>query len=284
MSSPSNKAKIVAVWSGAGSVGRSAIAAAIACELARAAKRVLVVDADVYAPSQVQIFGFDQNVSGLSSAIRLQNQGQLDQNTLNNLLLDYEFEKHTLQILAGLTMVNRWPQLGFESVRNLLSFCTPKYDFIVVDLASAIEKSLVDRTSLTERNSATLAALSLADHILAVTNCDVVSLNRFFWASAALRELAVDGRVHVVANRLGQPATGKTSAAEIAQTIRNFAELPVAAFFDDDPGLFGRALAEGMPITEVRKNSSVKQAIRQLVYAQLLELPSNSRRHVAKLG
>lgn len=284
MSSPSNKAKIVAVWSGSGSVGRSSIAAAVGCELARSSKRVLLIDADVYAPSLVQIFGFDQNVSGLSSAIRLQNQGHLDQKTLGNLLLDYEFEKFSLQILAGLTMVNRWPQLGFDSVRALLLFCQHEFDFIVIDLSSSIETSLVDRQSLTERNSATLAALSVADHVLVVTNCDVVSLNRFFWASTALKDLAIDGQLHVIANRLGHPATGKGSAAELAQSIRNFAELPVAAFFDDDPGLFGRALAEGVPITEVRKNSSVKQALRQLVYAQLLELPSNSRRRVAKLG
>jgi MinD-like ATPase involved in chromosome partitioning or flagellar assembly len=284
VSSQSNKANVVAVWSGAGSVGRSAIAAAIACELTRCGKRVLIIDADVYAPSLVQIFGFDQTITGLSSAIRLQNQSHLDQKAFANLLLDYEFDNHSLKILAGLSMVNGWPQLSFDAVRTLLTFCQTQFDFIVLDLASAIETSLVDRATLTERNSATLASLSMADHILAITNCDVVSLNRFFWASTALKDLRLNGRVHVIANRLGHPATGKCPPAEIAQTIRNFAELPIAAFIDDDPSLFGRSVAEGLPISEVRKNSSVKQAIRQFVFGQLLELPSNSRRHVAKLG
>ncbi len=284
MSSQKVEAKVIAVWSAAGSTGRSSIAAAIACELAKLSKRVLIIDCDVTAPAQLQILGFDQHHSGLSSAVRLQNQGQLDRQALSNLLLDFEFEKSLIQLLPGISMVNRWQQLSFDSIRKLIAFCREGFDFVVLDVSSSLETKVVHLESQAERNGATLAALAEADYLVAITNCDVVSLNRFFWAIDQLKDLHLDCKLHLVANRVDHSSVGKASTAEIVQTIHNFVALPVAAFFANDEQLFGRAIAEGVPISQVRKNSSVKQALRQFVLSQLLELPSNSRRHVAKLG
>ena len=284
MSSAIVDGQIVVVWSAAGSTGRSSLAAAFACELAKAGKSVLVVDADVHAPSLVQLFGFDQNYSGLSAAIRLQTQGQLDSESFDKLLLDFEFPKQNLKVLAGLTMVNRWPELGFESMRALLQFARERFEFVVVDVASSLEHSLVDARLLSERNSATFAALACANHVVAVTTADVVGLNRFIWASSALRELKLEAKVHVVVNRLNQDQQGKRAAADIARSIREFAELEVSAFIEEDALLFARALSEGVPVSLVRKNSSAKQAVTQFVLGQLLSLPSKTRRRVAKLG
>lgn len=284
VSSQRAEAKVVAVWSAAGSTGRSSIAAAIACELAKHSKRVLLIDCDVVAPAQLQVFGFDQHHSGINAAVRLQNQGQLDWQALSNLLLDFDFEKARLQLLPGLSMVNRWQQLSFESIRQLIAFCRQGFDFVVLDLASSLEAKVIHLESQVERNGATLAALAEADHLVAITNSDVVSLNRFIWAVDQLKDLKLESKLHVVANRVDHSAVGRATTAEIAQTIHNFVALPVAVFLSNDDQLFGRAIAEGVPITQVRKNSSVKQALRQFVLSELLELPSNSRRHVAKLG
>ena len=77
---PQTAGQVITVWSAAGSPGRSSLVAAFACELAKTGKRTLVIDADVHAPSLIQLFGFDQNYSGLSAAIRMQAQGTLDHN------------------------------------------------------------------------------------------------------------------------------------------------------------------------------------------------------------
>lgn len=276
--------QIVAVWSAAGSAGRSSLAAAFACELAKANRSVLVIDADVHAPSLIQLFGFDQNYSGISAAIRMLGQGTLDRAALEELLLEFEMPKHRLKLLAGLTMVNRWPEIGFENMRQLLWLARGLFDFVLVDVASSLETSLVDARMLSERNSATLAALSAADHLVAVTTADVVGLNRFVWASGQLRDLKLAATLHVVVNRLNQDALGKKAAAEVAQTIRQFAEHEVAAFIEEDARLFARALRDGVPISLVGKNSSAKQAVQQFVLSRLLNLPSKSRRRVDKLG
>ncbi len=284
MSSAAVDGQVVVAWSAAGSTGRSSLLAAFACELAKAGQRVLVIDADVHAPSMVQIFGFDQNYSGLSAAIRMQNQGQLDRVAFEQLLLDFEMPKHRLRLLAGITMVNRWPEIGFESLRTLIQFAREQFDFVLVDVGSSLETSVVDARLLSERNAATLAALSVANHVVAITTADVVGLNRFIWASSNLRELKLDAKIHVVINRFNQDAFGRKAVAEVSDAIARFAEYEISVFIEEDCGHFGRALREGVPVAMVGKNSAAKQAVAQFALSRLLNLPSKSSRRLAKLG
>ena len=281
---PVRAGQIVVAWSAAGSVGRSSLTAAFACELAKTKQRVLVVDGDVHAPSLIQLFAFDQNYSGLGAAIRMIGQETLDLPAFEKLLLDYEMPNHRIKLLAGLTMVNRWPEIGFENMRELLAFAREHFDFVLVDVSHSLETSLVDSRLLSERNSATLAALSVADDVVAITTGDVVGLNRFIWAIDQLRALKLDAKLHVLVNRLNQDTLGKRAAAEVAETIRKFTQLEVCAFIEEDAALFARGLRDGLPVSLVGKNSSAKQAVAQFVLARLLNLPSKSRRRVAKLG
>jgi MinD-like ATPase involved in chromosome partitioning or flagellar assembly len=276
--------KIIAVWSASGSVGRSALVSTFACEVAKTSKSVLLIDADVYGPSLIQHFGFDQNYSGISAAMRLVDQGRLDDEGFNRLLIDYQLPKQSLKLLAGLTMVNRWPEIGFERIRELLEFAAKRFDFVFVDVATNLETDTVDAQLLSARNSTTLGVLSAANQVVAVCSADVIGINRLVWAMQTLRELKLSASIHVLVNRLNQSTLGRKAAAEIATSIRTLAECEVEAFIDEDSALFGRALADGVPATLVGRNSSAKQQIAKFALGQLLELPSKSKRRVAKLG
>jgi MinD-like ATPase involved in chromosome partitioning or flagellar assembly len=276
--------QVVVAWSANGSTGRSSLLAAFACELAKTNQRVLVIDADTHAPSMIQIFGFDQNYSGLGAAIRMQNHGQLDQMAFEQLLLDFEMPKHRLKLLAGITMVNRWPEIGFENLRALIQFSRTQFDFVLIDVGASLETSVVDARMLSERNSATLAALSVATHVIAITTADVVGLNRFIWASANLRELKLDAQTHVVVNRFNQDLLGRKAVAEVSEAIARFAEHETSVFIEEDCNLFARSLREGVPVALVGKNSAAKQAVAQFALGRLLNLPSKSSRRLAKLG
>lgn len=284
VSSATVDGQVVVAWSANGSTGRSSLLAAFACELAKANQRVLVIDADTNAPSMIQIFGFDQNYSGLSAAIRMQSHGQLDQMAFEQLLLDFEMPKHRLKLLAGITMVNRWPEIGFENLRALIQFARAQFDFILVDVGASLETSVVDARMFSERNSATLAALSVATHVIAITTADVVGLNRFIWASANLRALKLDAPTHVVVNRFNQDVLGRKAVAEVAEAIARFAEYETSVFIEEDCTLFARSLREGVPVALVGKNSAAKQAVAQFALGRLLNLPSKSSRRLAKLG
>jgi ATP-binding protein involved in chromosome partitioning len=77
--------RIIAVGSGKGGVGKSTIAANLAIALARAGKKVGLVDADIYGPSQPRIMGNEdrpeladkQIVPGTSYGVKLLSLGQL---------------------------------------------------------------------------------------------------------------------------------------------------------------------------------------------------------------
>lgn len=282
MSSAANSGQVVVVWSAAGSVGRTSIAAALACELAKFGKSVLAIDADVYAPSLAQHFGFDQHYSGISAAVRLLDQQRLTAEKFDELLLEFQLPKQKLKVLAGLTMTNRWPELGFEKVRQLIEFASSRFEYIVVDVASNIETGVVDARLLSERNSTTIGVLSSAHKIVALTTGDPIGLNRFVWSMHALRELKLDANVQTLINRLGQ--SGRKHIAEVAANVRQFAEIEVSGFIEEDSSLFSRALADGLPATLVGRNSSAKQILTQFALSQLLELPATARRRLAKLG
>lgn len=284
MSSATADGHVVVAWSAVGSTGRSSLLAAFACELAKANQRVLVIDADTHAPSMIQIFGFDQNYSGLSAAIRMQSHEQLDQMAFEQLLLDFEMPKHRLKLLAGITMVNRWPEIGFENLRALIQFARTQFDFVLVDVGASLETSVVDARMLSERNAATLAALSVATHVVAITTADVVGLNRFIWSSANLRALKLDAQTHVVVNRFNQDVLGRKAVAEVSEAIARFAEQETSVFIEEDCNLFARSLREGVPVALVGKNSAAKQAVAQFALGRLLNLPSKSSRRLAKLG
>lgn len=276
--------KAVVFWSAAGSPGRSALLAAMACELAKTSKRVLVIDADVYAPSLIQHFGFDQNYSGLSASVRQIEQGRLDAESFERLLIEFALPRHALKLLAGLTMVNRWPEIGFDRIRMLIEFAKKRFDFVLVDVATNLETSLVDAKLLSERNATTIGALSAADQIVAVCAADVIGINRFVWAMQSLRELKLNAKMSLVVNRLNQSSLGRKAAGDVAEAIRNLAEVEVDAFIEQDEALFAKALAEGVPVSLVGRNSSAKQAIAKFALSQLLEMPSKPNRRVAKLG
>ena len=52
--------KLIAIGSGKGGVGKSTLAANLAIALARAGKKVGLIDADIYGPSQPKLLGSDE--------------------------------------------------------------------------------------------------------------------------------------------------------------------------------------------------------------------------------
>lgn len=230
----------------------------------------------------VQSFGFDQNYAGLSAAMRALDQGRLNDETFERLLLDFELQKLSIKLLAGLTMVDRWPEIGFEKMRELIDLARSKFDFVLVDIAASIETRVVDTRMQSERNSAALGALSLADHVVAICQADVIGINRCVWAMHSLRALDLEADIRVLVNRLNQNAGGRRVAAEVANSLKTLAEVEVAGFIDEDSVAFSKALVEGVPMPLVGRNSSAKQAIRTFTLTHLLAM--RSKGSVAKLG
>lgn len=277
----SNEIKTITFWSAPGSVGRSQLAAATAVELATIGFRTLLIDADVVSPAQLQIFGFGENHLGIASATRLAARAELTEETLNSLLLEYQMPKQKLHILAGLHLVSRWPELGYQPTLDLINFATQNFDYVVIDTSANIERELVDQRTLAERNAVTHAALTAADSIVAICPSDPIGLSRFVWAVQELKQLGHSNKLTTLINRM--PATRTKQNQSLETALDRLAGLKVFAYLPDDPALFDRALDESLPINLVPKNSAVKQVLSAFIRSQFLSLETSARR-LAKLG
>ncbi len=264
---PETSGRSVAVWSAQGSTGRSQVAAALAVELASLGYRTLLVDADVYSPSQLQHFGFGENHIGIASACRLISRDEMTIESLEALLLDYEMPKSKLSILPGLHLVSRWPELGFEPTVELIDFACKHFDWVVLDVSSSLERDLIDQRTLAERNAVTIATLSRVEHIVGLCHADPIGLARYVWAIQEVKQLGHGAKVKTLLNRV--PDSGR-AGGEAETALHRLAGLQVHGRLPTDEVLFARASELAVPINLVPRNSSVKQALSTFIRSQLL--------------
>lgn len=273
--------KVIAVWSAAGSVGRSHIAAGVAVELASSGFRTLLIDADVIAPSQVQLFGFSENHIGIASACRLASRGELSTDALSAMLLEYQMPKASIWLLPGLHLVSRWPELGFQPMLELIEFAAAQFDYVVIDTSALLERELVDQRSLAERFAVTHAVLQAANQIVAICPADSIGLSRYVWGVQELKQLGHSAKLLTLVNRLPQ-ASGKL-VESLDAALERLAGLRAFGYLPEDCELFTRANQQTLPINLVPKNSSVKQSLATFIRGRLLGIELTSRR-LAKLG
>lgn len=272
--------QVIAVWSAPGSTGRSQVAASIAVELSNAGFKTLLIDADVYSPSQLQIFGFAENHIGIASACRLAGRQQLDSESLAAVLVDFGMPKSSLQLLPGLHLVSRWPELGYEPMLDVIEVAKQTFDFVVIDVAASLERELVDQRTLAERNAVTHACLQAANQIIGLALGESVGLARYTWAIQELKQLGVGEKLVTVINRYSPDSrTGRS----LETTLERLAGVKVAGYLADDPEVFARAAEAQVPIALAPRNSSVKQVLATFTRSQLLGLDVG-RRRLSKLG
>lgn len=263
MSSLKASAQIISVWSAAGSPGRTTIAAAVAAEKAKTGCRVLVLDADSYAPSIEFQFGIEQAHAGIASIARLAIQGRLTEEQLDNLSVDFQFGKINLKIITGLSMPDRWQEVGFDGMKALIDFAAQYFDCIVIDIASPLDQDLINQHSLVQRNSMTIAALKQSTQVIAICAAEALDVHRFVWEYQLLNELKLDAETHVLINQ----STGQHR--QVAQTIVRLTGAQPEAYIDFDPSAAARAKQDGVPINLAGRNSSPRTQLAKFVLTKL---------------
>jgi MinD-like ATPase involved in chromosome partitioning or flagellar assembly len=262
------KAKVIAVWSPNGAPGRTTVAASIAIEFAKSGNRVLALDADSYAPTLQFQFGIDQNHSGIAAAARAAHQERLTETELNRLALDFEFGKLSLKIITGLSMPDRWQEVGYEGIQQIVAEAEKHFDVIVLDLAAPLEQQVIHELSLVQRNSMTISALRTATHIVAVCGAEVTDVHRFVWDYQQLKSLELSGELQVLVNKL-RHQHGRNSDKQIAETIHRLTGCQVSEFLAHDQALADRAKAEGVPLVLAGRNSSIRAGLSKFVLTRL---------------
>ncbi|MFC5010058.1 AAA family ATPase [Nocardioides plantarum] len=258
--------RVIAVWGPAGAPGRSTVASAVAAELGRRGRTILV-DADPYGGSIGQQLGVMDEVSGLLSAARLATAGQLEErfSTVQRGL------DHRLSVVTGLPRPDRWTEVRGGTIEHLLELGRTHGD-VVVDTGFSLEGDPAgDLGGRPGRNQLTLGALEVADDVVVVGAADPVGLSRLARGLVDLREVLGDRPVHVVVNRM-RPTLG-WSEKEVAGMVAGFARLAGLSFLPDDRTTVDRALVAGRTLVESGE-SALTKAVASLVVALRVGVPA----------
>ncbi len=249
----------IAIWSPAGGVGKTSIAANLAAELGVVAnKRVLLIDGDMNKGDVHLLFDLqvgEQNLYALAKDFEATD--KLTATDVKNRTVPYR--NSNLRILRGIPKT--WMasdkcfggpdgEHGTEFIKRLLTAAEPMFDFVVCDLGQ------------TYNHPVHLTLLQQADMVFLVVNSTVTSVYAAAQALEVLRKLGLleSDRLRLVLNKF-HPRHG-LSRREIQEHLDNvpiFGTIPI----DEEQDVV-MALNDGEPLVLSNRKSPVAREIGQL--------------------
>ncbi|MER7796887.1 hypothetical protein [Microbacterium sp. NPDC096154] len=259
--------RIVVVWGPEGAPGRSTVAAELALEFARAGEHVALVEADSRAPSLAVALGLADETPGFAAACRQAEFGLLDAGELLRVSVPLGDLDGRVDVLTGINRPARWPELSAKRVETALAVIRDWADVAVVDVAASLEadEEIVSDLEGPRRNAATLAALRVADQVVAVGAGDPVGLSRLVRGHAELRQvIGTTTPVRVVVNRLRSGPVGIDPRGQVRRALERFSGIVDVSFVPEDRRAADAALLAARPVGEVAPRSPLAQAMRRL--------------------
>ncbi len=253
--------RLVAVWSGAGSPGRTSVAIHLATEASRSGVHTLLMDGDVWSASIAQTLQLAETPS-VAQAARGTGAGWSDQ-----IAAAVQSGPHGLHVLAGLARSELWPELREAAWRALLAAATSAYDLVVIDIAAPIERDeelAYDRVPF-RRNLVTTISLERADEVVMVTAADPVGLRRAVVAHRTLHEV-VPGALRNLRVALNHSPRPGRRLQECSHVISEWMGTSPAAFLPTEP-LLDRVNWEGRTLYDIAPRSRWLSELRPLVEA-----------------
>ena len=255
--------RVVLVWGPHGAPGRSTVAASLAHGLAACGGAILV-DADVEAPSLVQLLGMPEDSSALAGAARLATHGRLDAESFRRILAPVG---DGLFLLGGLGRSGRWRELPPASMTEVWAQCRRAVAWTVVDVAGGPADDDVDDFTLEPgRGAVTADLVSHADVILVVGGADPVGVRRLL---QLLDEMGASmnpaGRVEVVINRVRASAAGPSPQQALREALARFGGLEDIVLLPDDAATADACLLQGCTVLEQAPASALGKALSALV-------------------
>ena len=257
------RGRIVLVWGPHGSPGRSTVSASLAHGLAASGGAILV-DADVEAPSLVQLLGMPEDSSALAGAARLATHGRLDAESFQRVLAPVG---GGLSLLGGLGRSGRWRELPPASMTEVWLQCRRAAAWTVVDVAGgAIDNDIDDFTLEPGRGAVTADLVSHADVVLVVGGADPVGVRRLLQLLDEVgSSVTPAGRIEVVVNRVRTSAAGPSPQQALREALSRFGGLEDIVLLPDDPATADACLLQGRSIMEGAPASALGKAMSALV-------------------
>ena len=249
------RGRIVLVWGPHGSPGRSTVSASLAHGLA-ASDGAILVDADVEAPSLVQLLGMPEDSSALAGAARLATHGRLDAESFQRVLAPVG---GGLSLLGGLGRSGRWRELPPASMTEVWLQCRRA-------AAWTVDDDVDDFTLEPGRGAVTADLVSHADVILVVGGADPVGVRRLLQLLDEVgSSMSPTGRVEVIINRVRASAAGPSPQHALREALARFGGLEDIVLLPDDAATADACLLRGCAVLEGAPTSALGKALSALV-------------------
>ena len=238
----SGPAEVFVVFSAKGGVGKSIIAANLACALARETDaKVALVDLDL----QFGDIGVLLNLQHARTITSILDEDHLDAETLDDILAT---GPSGVRVLLAPIKPELADLVTPEHVRTIFSEIRKLCDFVVVDASTHLGEAI-------------LQVMEIASRILVVTGLTIPSVKNARLTLGVLESLSIDPeRVLLVVNRVDAYADFNKEATE------QYLRVPVAVQIPHDPKAVADFWNHGKPFVETQPEAEISRAIRELVF------------------
>jgi MinD-like ATPase involved in chromosome partitioning or flagellar assembly len=251
--------KVIVVWGTPGS-GKTTLALNIASTLASKGK-VLLIDADTTEASLVTVLGLAEPPAGLAPMLRFARLNRLGDSEFESQSMLLKAAKRKFTFIPGANPA-RWSEITPASMQILLDYASMRFDHIVIDMASELEKGFYSKQTPIERYEFNRWLIATAQLLLVVTNPDPVSLSRYLARHSNLLELRQNKAIHHVINKHRSTSASKT---ELQKTFKTLTGVKLAGFLPHDLKGTDAALRNASTLNMLRGRPPLQKAIEHLV-------------------
>lgn len=244
MNDARDSGRLLAIWGGYGSPGRTTVAIALARALGTTCGSSLLIDADTYGADIGHVLSLPggPTIANAAHRCRRRKPGEIFPALATSLTPGTD-------VLPGISHPGLWRDLARPQIQAVLHSAASTYHCVVIDTSPCIEES----EGCAPRNAVTRTVLRAADHILLVCRADPAGIQSF---AGAFEELTDDldietSKVVVVVNRVPARSAGRRMS-RIQREVKEISDLTPAAWLSEDPAVLsalwaGRAVNDHAP-------------------------------------